>query len=108
MEVSADLAKKNQEPSECKKVWIQIRPDVLSGLIWVQTVCKRQSVGELAYIRDDLTKKKCEIWSLQRLCIERKYSSFEAIGNRIMYLLRLSSQKEIDHYTPASLFNATQ
>ena len=21
-------------------VWIQIRPDVLSGLIWVQTVCK--------------------------------------------------------------------
>ena len=27
-------------PSECQTVWIQIRPDVLSGLIWVQTVCK--------------------------------------------------------------------
>ena len=26
--------------SECQTVWIQIRPDVLSGLIWVQTVCK--------------------------------------------------------------------
>ena len=26
-------------PSECQTVWIQIRPDVLSGLIWVQTVC---------------------------------------------------------------------
>ena len=24
----------------CQTVWIQIRPDVLSGLIWVQTVCK--------------------------------------------------------------------
>ena len=23
-----------------KKVWIQIRPEVMSGLIWVQTVCK--------------------------------------------------------------------
>ena len=26
--------------SECKTVWIQIRPDFLSGLIWVHTVCK--------------------------------------------------------------------
>ena len=26
--------------SECQTVWIQIRPDSLSGLIWVQTVCK--------------------------------------------------------------------
>ena len=27
-------------PSECQIVWIQIRPDILSGLIWVQTVYK--------------------------------------------------------------------
>ena len=27
-------------PSECQTVWIQIRPDALSGLIWVQIVCK--------------------------------------------------------------------
>ena len=27
-------------PSECQTVWIKIRPDVLLGLIWVQTVCK--------------------------------------------------------------------
>ena len=27
-------------PSECQTVWIQIRPNILSGLIWVQTVCK--------------------------------------------------------------------
>ena len=26
--------------SGCQTVWIQIRPDILSGLIWVQTVCK--------------------------------------------------------------------
>ena len=26
--------------SECQTVWIQIRPDKMSGLIWVQTVCK--------------------------------------------------------------------
>ena len=25
---------------ECQTVWIHIMPDVLSGLIWVQIVCK--------------------------------------------------------------------
>ena len=27
-------------PSEYQAVWIQIRPDILSGLIWIQTICK--------------------------------------------------------------------
>ena len=27
-------------PSECQTDWIQMRPDILSGLIWVQSVCK--------------------------------------------------------------------
>ena len=26
--------------SECQIVWIQIRPDKMPGLIWIQTVCK--------------------------------------------------------------------
>ena len=29
-----------QEYHLCQTVWNQIRPDILSGLIWVQTVCK--------------------------------------------------------------------
>ena len=44
---SADIKKKktfqtilSRIPSGCQTVWIQIRPDILSGLIWVQTVCK--------------------------------------------------------------------
>ena len=27
-------------PSGCQTFWIQIRSDILSGLIWVQTVCR--------------------------------------------------------------------
>ena len=30
--------------SECHTVWTQIRPDILSGLIWVQTVCKQTTL----------------------------------------------------------------
>ena len=30
-------------PSECKTVWIQIRPAILSGLIWIQTFLQRLS-----------------------------------------------------------------
>ena len=29
----------SRKPSECQIAWIQIRPDILSGLIWVQTTC---------------------------------------------------------------------
>ena len=29
-----------QEYHQCQIVWIQIRPDILSGLIWVETICK--------------------------------------------------------------------
>ena len=47
--------KKNQEYHQCQTVWIQTRPDILSGLIWVQTVCKgyqlrRQRVKLSEYI----------------------------------------------------------
>ena len=29
-----------QEYLQCQPIWLQIRPDILSGLIWVQTVSK--------------------------------------------------------------------
>ena len=34
-------------PLECQTVWTKIRPDVLSGLVWDQTVCKgyQQTTG---------------------------------------------------------------
>ena len=34
------LEKYFQEYHQSQTVWIQIRPKILSGLIWVQTVCK--------------------------------------------------------------------
>ena len=39
-------------PSECRIFWIQIKPDVLSGLIWAQTVCKcKQQTTNVAMLR---------------------------------------------------------
>ena len=35
-------------PSECRTVWIQIRPDILSGLIWVLAVCRGYQQNTLA------------------------------------------------------------
>ena len=35
-------------PSECPTVWILIRHDILSGLIWTQTVCKGYQQTELS------------------------------------------------------------
>ena len=41
--------------SMCQTVWIQIRPDILSGLIWVQTVCK-------GYQQTTLVGKELMMW----------------------------------------------
>ena len=44
-------------PSEHQAVWIQIRPDVLLGLIWFQTVCK--SYQQMTLVGNELwTMKK--------------------------------------------------
>ena len=42
-------------PSACQSVWIQIRPDIMLGLIWVQTVCK--SLAEDTYHADNELRK---------------------------------------------------
>ena len=34
-------------PSVCQTVWIQVKPDSLSGLIWVQFVCKSYQLTTL-------------------------------------------------------------
>ena len=46
-------------PSECQTVWIQIKPDILSGLVWVQTVCKYHHQTALVdkKFRDSYTKE---------------------------------------------------
>ena len=36
--------------SECQTVWIQIRPDILSSLIWIQTICKDQQQTTKFYL----------------------------------------------------------
>ena len=53
-------------PSEYQTVWIQIRPDILSGLIWVQTVCKSNqqttkvaTSGERVKLLISREKKNC-------------------------------------------------
>ena len=49
-------------PSEWQTVWIQIRPDILSGLIWVQTVCKIDQQMALVgkeFIISSLPKMNC-------------------------------------------------
>ena len=53
-------------PSECQRVWIQIRPGVLLGLIGVQTVCKnyqQTTLGgkESALNRETLSRYFCSV-----------------------------------------------
>ena len=45
----------NKTFSECQTVWYQIRPGILSGLIWVQTV--RKSNQQMT--QGDKVKKSC-------------------------------------------------
>ena len=44
--------------SECQTVWIQIRTDIVSGLIWVQTVCKGYQQTAIVTARKERLKFK--------------------------------------------------
>ena len=54
--------------SECQIVWIQVRPDKMSGLIWVQTVC----IGLSA---DDTRRQRLIIIILGCLWVNRLFIS---------------------------------
>ena len=45
---SSFLEKFVQEYHNSQTVWIQIRPDILSGLVWIKTVCKDHQQTTLA------------------------------------------------------------
>ena len=87
-------------PSECQTVWNQIRRDVFSGLIWVQTVCKgyRQTtlggkdltnlsrMESLLFInRNSPAKFECEIE------FDIRYSTFDLnVGFNLIFDIRHS------------------
>ena len=48
-------------PSECQTVWIQIRPHILSVMIFVQTVCK--SYQQTTLVNKELKSRKGELFA---------------------------------------------
>ena len=57
-----------QEYHQYQTVWVQIRPDVLLGLIWVQTVCKsyQQSIKvaiSRERVKEERKRKKIKMLS---------------------------------------------
>ena len=55
---------------ECQTVWIQIRTDILSVLIWVQTVCKGyQQMTKVATSKERVneTMRQCFVQELSDL-----------------------------------------
>ena len=58
-------------PSECQTVWIQIRPDILSGLIWVQTVCK--GYQQMTLVGNELSTIINSVLGLTKECWQKHY-----------------------------------
>ena len=56
-----------QEYHQCRTVWIQIRPDILSGLVWVQTDCKDYQQTALASGSSDIVYifRQAEIYGIE-------------------------------------------
>ena len=51
-------------PCGCQTIWIRIRPDMLSGLIWVQTVCKGYQQTTKVVLSSQRVKYKTACWYL--------------------------------------------
>ena len=74
--------KKIQEYDQCQTVWIQIRPDKTSGLIWVQTVCK-------SHQKTTLGDKELKAYQI----IDISFESFRIITRNIQRLNALFVQR---------------
>ena len=51
-------------PPECQTDWIKIRPDILSDLIWVQSVCKCYQQTTLGGKESNIFDKYQNLWNL--------------------------------------------
>ena len=61
-------------PSKCQLVWIQVRPDVLSGLIWIQTVWKGyQQTIKVATSRQRLRVKRVNTIGIVHECLQAAF-----------------------------------
>ena len=66
-------------PSECQTVWIQIRPDKLSGLIWVHFLL-------LSLSADNTSRQRVNQY-YRKTCVKRPLSKRPKIGFRNQLLL---------------------
>ena len=58
-------------PSLSHTIWMQIRPNSLSGLIWVQTVCTGyQQMTKVATGRERVKKSVCTIKIMKYMCVK--------------------------------------
>ena len=62
-------------PSECQTVWIRIWTNVLSGLIWVQTVCKGYQQRTLGDKELRYTELTADVISSIPICLQTCFSS---------------------------------
>ena len=58
--------------SECQTVWIQILPNILSSLIWVQTVCK--GYQQTALVGKELMRTIQVNWGVDEIIANRGYT----------------------------------
>ena len=86
-----------QEHYQCQTVWIQIKTDVLSVLIWVQTICKGYQQTTKVAVSLDLGPN-----CLQRLLADEKSPLMIEFYLTIFILIAPSNQFEIKPFSQKS------
>ena len=83
-----------QEHCQCQTDWVQIRPDILSGLIWVQTVCKGyQQIAKVTVSKEEfkwLPVNKCITYE-----IDGSYTGLDKYR-----VIQSNTDKIVDIYLP--------
>ena len=94
-------------PSECQTVWIQIKPNILSGLIKVQTVCKGYQQTTKVNPRGHICKYNTTCWYylLSKTLAKVNYPHAflkrrRRYCNRLRTSLTLSLPKPLDKIQP--------
>ena len=82
--------------SECETAWIQIKTDILSVMIWVQTVCKGyQKTIKFTTSRERVNRLRKSMFDFSQFQVSGTPIKLQCLGQSVFWIIFLRLQQNL-------------